>query len=151
MQTFQRLADPTRMPNLLQRAFLAKVALFWILAVVVGSLLPQPAKSVLGTSPRNGQEMTARIAWTHRAVHFAAFGSTALFLLLVARSTRQRQAAILTTVALGAGIEMLQHAIYRSEFESCDVRDDALAACLVYLLWFVVRRWPAQRRNALKT
>jgi hypothetical protein len=130
--------------NLLKRSFFVKLAPLWILALVVGSLLPQDAKIALGTEPREGQRVTSQIAWTHRLVHYGAFGSTALLLMVIARNARQRQAALLATIALGVGIEALQHVIYGSDFEAIDARDDVFAACVVYLICYLVRRCTAK-------
>lgn len=125
---------------MLKRALIVKLVPLWIAALVIGSLLPQQAKVALGISTQLGQQVTRRMVWTHRFVHYAAFGSTALLLIAVARKGRQRQAAILAVVVLAVGIEALQHFIYRNDFETSDVRIDLFAACAAYLIWHVVRR-----------
>jgi hypothetical protein len=124
----------------LSKLLFIKLAPFWILALIIGSLLPHAAKVAMGTSPPPGQPITMQIAWTHRLVHYAAFGSTALLLFVIARNARERQAALLATIALGVGIETLQHVIYKSSFETLDACDDAFAACAVSVTRSLVRR-----------
>jgi len=126
-------------PFFLKRSFLVGAVAFWIAALVIGSLLPQQAKVALGISTPEGQEFTRRTVWTHRLVHYAAFGSTALLLIAITREGRQRQAALLAVIALAVGIEALQHFIYRNDFETDDARIDAFAACAAYVIWHVVR------------
>ncbi len=127
-----------------------KIAPLWILIVITGSLLPQKAKVAMGTSPAAGKPVTVQIARTHRLVHYSAFGSTALLLIAIALSARQRRAALLGTIALGVGIEALQHVIYRSDFETIDARDDMIAACIGYLIWYVASRGFNQELNKLQ-
>jgi len=76
----------------------------------------------------------ARIAWTHSLVHYAAFGSTVLILMISVRCNWQRHAALLATIALGVGLEKLQQLFYGSDFEMNDVRADIFAACGVCLM-----------------
>ena len=89
----------------------------------------------------------APIAWTHSLVHYVAFGSTVLLLMVSARRNWERHAALLATIALGIGIEKLQQFFYGSDFEMNDVRDDVFAACSVYLFWHSVRFWSNWRRR----
>jgi hypothetical protein len=96
----------------------------------------------MGTSTPEGNSIVARVAWTHRLVHYAAFGSTVLILMISARRNWQRHAALLATIALGIGIEKLQQLFYGSDFELNDVRDDMFAAGSVYLIWHIFRAWP---------
>lgn len=105
-----------------------------MLVLIAGSLMPHSFKVALGTSGVSRATRNARIIRTHRLVHYSTFGFTAWLLLLVARNNRQRCAALITTITLGLGVEVLQHLIYRSDFEFNDVRDDALAACAVCLI-----------------
>ena len=144
---FRRLADTITVSYFLNRSFFVKLAPVWVLVLVAGSLLPQEAKVALGTCPRPGQPVTMRIAWTHRLAHYGSFGSTALLLILIARSAGQRRAALASTGALGVGIEVLQHVIYKSAFEPIDARDDVFAACAVYLIVFALRHSTAGERN----
>jgi VanZ family protein len=131
--------------NMLKQSVFVKVACFWILALVIGSFLPQQAKVALGTSTASGQAVVARVAWTHGIVHYAAFGSTTLLLIVIARKPWQRHTAFLATIVLGVGIELLQHFLYGSDIELTDVRDDAFAACAAYLIWRLLQLWPAKR------
>jgi hypothetical protein len=124
---------------MLKQSVFVKAAFFWVVALVAGSLLPQQVKVALGTSTPEGHAIVARVLRTHCAVHYAAFGSTALLLMAIARNSWQRHIALLTTIALGAGTELGQHFLYGSDIEMTDIRDDAFAACAVYLIWHVVR------------
>lgn len=124
---------------MLKRSLFVSAVPLWIAALVIGSLLPQQAKVALGISTPEGQAVTLRMVWIHRLVHYAAFGSTALLLIAIARKGPRRQAALLAVVVLAVGIEALQHFIYRNGFEADDVRIDVFAACAAYLIWHVVR------------
>lgn len=133
---------------MLKRAFIVNAVPLWIAALVVGSLLPQQAKVALGISTPEGQAVTRRMVWTHRLVHYAAFGSTALLLIAIARKGREREAALLAVIALAVGIEALQHFIYRNDFETDDARIDVFAACAAYLIWHVL---PQARQGLAKS
>lgn len=95
--------------NLRRQTAFVTPACFWILALLTGSLLPQSAKIALGTSTPDGQAVVARFVWIRGLLPYAAFGSTALLLLAISRKSWQRRTALLMTVALGAGIEFIQH------------------------------------------
>jgi hypothetical protein len=127
------------------RTHLIRIAPLWVLCLIAGSVLPGPAKAVLGTSAHlvmvNGDPQQATIQFRHRVYHFFSFGSTAFLLLLIARTRTQRLCVCLATIALGLAIEYAQHWISQAPVEWWDVRDDAYAVFAVWLLG----QWPALR------
>ena len=105
----------------MKRAFLARIAPFWVAGLVVASLQPWRAG-------------VRHDGAAHDALHFLAFLSTALLLALIARTPRQRIYAPLAVVALGVAIEWAQHLLYRGPFEWRDLASDACAALFACLL-----------------
>jgi hypothetical protein len=109
---------------------LIRIASVWVLCLVATSLQPW-------------RPHAAHVADLHRLFHLLAFGVTALLLLLIARTARQRLYAVLAVVGLGIAIECAQHILFGSPLEWWDMRDNALAAAMA---WLVVQ-WPAFRRT----
>jgi hypothetical protein len=91
-------------------------------------MLPEWAKQDLGTNIGAGQVFSF-----HRLVHLAAFGCTSLLLIALARTRKQRIAALALVIATGFGIEFLEDYIYHCGLEVWDVRDDTVAALLGYM------------------
>jgi hypothetical protein len=91
----------------------------------VGSLFPSPAKQLLGTE---------RNFAIHLLFHFIAFGTLTWLISLLARTERARLVGLLLALVLGVVIEWLEHAWYLAPFEISDVRDDALAALVGFLI-----------------
>jgi hypothetical protein len=116
------------------RTLLARVAPIWVLALVIGSVLPDAAKIAIGTH------------YWHRLYHLLSFGSTAYLLTLIARTTRERLYALLFVIALGAAIEFSQHAIFGNSIEWWDIRDDTLGV----LLAAVLSQWSALRQKLVR-
>lgn len=120
-----------RIHSWLNRALLARIAPYWVAALVVASLQPwRPGV------PHGGV--------VHALLHFLAFFSTALLLLLAARTPRHRIYAPLIVVVLGAVLECAQHWLYRGAFEWNDLANDAGAALLAATL-----AWPRPLREIL--
>ncbi len=107
-----------------------------LLMVIVGSVLPYPAKYAMGMN----------VTLKHRLWHAAAYGSTAWLLTLVARNPKERAAALLGMVALGALLEYMQHRVYRCPYEWWDVRDDTFGIAAAALL----DRWQGLRRRIVR-
>ena len=123
------------MVNSMSRAHLLRIAPLWVLALIVGSLLPDGAKTAIGTHME------------HRLYHMLSFGSTAyLVFTLLARDARERIYALVFVVALGFGIEYLQHCIFHNVYEWWDVRDDGIGV----LAAAVLTQWPALRQKLVR-
>jgi len=101
---------------------LLRIAPWWIVALLVGSLMPLDAKQAIGT-----------VGGLHRGYHFLSFGSTALLLQLTQPTRRGRMAVCALVIALGASLEILQHVIYGNVLEWWDIRDDAFGVIAAYL------------------
>jgi len=128
--------------RVIPRAYLVRIAPWWVLCVIIGSFLPGPSKDALGTT--NPPEATAqgRVVATHRLAHFLTFGSTALLLVVIAETASQQLGAGLGVAALGFIIECTQYAVIGlTGIEWWDVRDDALAAIgtLLVAQWLNLR------------
>ena len=104
---------------------------FWVAALVVASL--QPWRPYVR---HNGP--------VHGVLHFLAFFSTALLLLLAARTPRRRVYAPLAVFALGAALELTQRLLYRNAFEWSDLAIDLGAA-----LFAAALAWPRPLRETL--
>jgi hypothetical protein len=116
------------------RRYLVHIAPFWVLALILGSLLPGPAKHVLGISTRYSLARGGQIRWQHHLAHFLSFGSTTGLLLLIARTRSQDGIVLLGMLILGLSLEYTQHVLYETEgMEWWDVRDDSYADVVVYL------------------
>lgn len=105
-----------------------RIALAWILLVIVGSLQPN----------RPG-----RVQAIHRELHWAIFAVAASLLLLLARTRLQAIRRAVSALLLGVALEYLQHWIYHKATEWRDVGDDALAilaALAVYWLALKLNR-----------
>jgi hypothetical protein len=121
------------------KPFLRRLAPFWVLCLVIGSLLPSDTKVLMGTHPgvRRGPNQLRVTSPEHKIFHLVAFGSTALLFLRISTDKRQERLWLFAVVALGAALEIAQHLIGGNEFEWWDVRDDTygvLAAFLAYKL-----------------
>jgi hypothetical protein len=105
------------------RSLLVRIAPFWILVLIIGSLSPR-TKDALGTSAQS----------RHRICHFLSFGSTALLLVLVGTTAPKRAAAALSVIGLGVLLEFWQHSIGGFRIEWWDIRDDTYAAIAAWLI-----------------
>jgi hypothetical protein len=116
----------------MSRQRLTIVAEPMLLLLIVGSVLPYGAKAALGE----------QMPFKHRIYHALTYGSTAWLLTLIARNPRERVAAILGMIALGAALEYMQHCIYLCPYEWWDVRDDSFGVVAAALLdqWSALRR-----------
>jgi hypothetical protein len=101
------------------RAILRRVAIVWIVCLIVLSL--QPLR-VPDTRVRN---------YKHQIEHVLAFGSTAMLLLVLARNRREVVSAVGGVVLLGIAIEISQYLIYSLPMlEWWDIREDTIGAAL---------------------
>jgi hypothetical protein len=116
------------------RRFLVRIAPFWLLGLIVGSLLPGNAKTRMAPWARYSHLNRGRISLKHRLAHFASFGSTTLLLLLITRKPGQGWAVLLATVGLGFCIEYAQHIVYGTRIEWWDIRDDCYGNVAAYIL-----------------
>ena len=117
----------------LQRRLLVRIAPFWLLVLIIGSLLPGNVKSSIGTSTRYSEAIRGSVSMTHRLTHFGSFGSTALLLLLITRRRGQQAAVLVGTLALSFSIEYAQHLLYEQGIEWWDIRDDFYADVTAYI------------------
>jgi hypothetical protein len=125
------------------RAFLVRIAPWWVACLIIGSFLPGAIKDALGTTNPLSEMAHGRAVLAHRLVHFTSFGSTALILMLIAETRAQQLAAGLGVAILGLMLECSQFSLLSLKYmEWWDVRDDALAACgsLVLIQWAGFRR-----------
>ncbi|MFL6448259.1 MAG: hypothetical protein ACJ746_11295 [Bryobacteraceae bacterium] len=120
---------------MIPRAYLVRIAPWWVLCVIIGSFLPGSSKEALGTANSPAAIAQGHVATKHRLAHFVTFGSTALLVVVIAETASEQLAAGLAVAALGLLIECTQYAVTGvSEMEWWDVRDDALAAIGTLLL-----------------
>jgi hypothetical protein len=117
------------------RPFLKRLAPFWVLCLVIGSLLPSDTKVLLGTHPgvRRGPHKLRVTSPQHKIFHLVTFGSTALLFLRISTDKRQELLWMFAVVALGGMLEIAQHLIGGNEFEWWDVRDDTYGVLAVFL------------------
>ncbi len=108
------------------RGVLVRIAPLWVVGVVLISLQ--------GYRPKAAQTPVL-----HRGFHFLAFGATALLMLFIAQTPRQRLLAAFGVMGLGIAIETAQHCIFGTPLEWWDVRDNALAVAVVWLMVRAVR------------
>ncbi len=104
------------------RFALRGVAWFWLAFLIVASL--QPIRPVIVKS-------------NHRPLHYVAFAGAAFLLLSLSRTRRREILGALAIFLLCCALELLQHVIYRTNFEWSDLVDDGiaiLAACVLYRL-----------------
>jgi hypothetical protein len=109
---------------MLMRAALRRIAIVWVLCLVIFSLQPNRAPGTRGR------------AVPHQSEHVVVFGATAVLLITLARNRREEWIAAGGVVALGLAIELAQWSIYRMPegFEWWDVREDSLGMLLGLLL-----------------
>ena len=116
------------------RRYLVHIAPFWVLALILGSLLPGHTKHLLGVSTPYSAARHGRVHWQHRLAHFLSFGSTTGLLLLLTRTRSQDVLVLLGMLLLGLSLEYVQHVLFETEgLEWWDVRDDSYAEVVVYL------------------
>ena len=110
----------------------------WIAAVVVGSLLPGPAKATFGATPH---AVNRRVNYKHRALHVLTFGSTYFLVSLLALDAWDEIAAAGEVLALAGLIELAQDILYAhgKTFEWWDVRDDAIGILIAFLAVRIIR------------
>ena len=134
---------------MIPRAFLVRLAPWWVLMVIIGSFLPGKSKEAIGTTNSPGAAAQGRAVLKHRFAHFVAFGSTALLLVVIGETATQQFWAGLGVAALGFILECSQYALLGlSSIEWWDVRDDAIAAIGTLLLaqWLNLRDIIVDRR-----
>ena len=127
---------------MISRAFLVRIAPWWVLCVIIGSFLPASSKHALGTGNTPEAAAQGHAVPAHRLAHFLTFGSTTLLLVVIAETTSQQLGAGLVVAASGFLIECTQYAVLGlTEMEWWDVRDDAAAAIAALLLaqWLNLR------------
>ena len=126
-------ADIPRYKRILPRRILRAIAPVWVLCLIGGSLLPGSVKEELGTiSHEQILHQTRRVTLKHRVVHFLAFGSTCLLLMLIAKDPLGEVLGAGFVVLLGCAIETAQYFIYPIPFEWWDVLDDLYATAAMF-------------------
>jgi uncharacterized membrane protein YgdD (TMEM256/DUF423 family) len=120
---------------MIPRRFLARIAPWWVLLVLIGSFLPGPGKKALGTLNSVKSHKGGDASSNHRFAHFLVFGSTALLFLMLAETRGQQIRAAVGVALFGLVIECGQYEILRlDQLEWWDIRDDALASAVALLL-----------------
>lgn len=116
---------------MLTRAVLRRVAIVWVICLVILSLQPVRPAGTRGRVPK------------HQIEHVVAFGATAILLMALARRRKQEWIAAAGVVGLATAIEFCQLMIYRMPvgFEWWDVREDSIGIGLALGLirWTRVR------------
>jgi hypothetical protein len=130
-----------RLKKSLPVSVLRRIAPLWVACLIVGSLLPGEAKTVIGCS-RLSQQHLHRLyiptgEWKHRAFHIIGFGATALLFLIIARTGAAELVSIVGVLVLGAAIEFAQVLVYANRLETEDIRDDAYGVVAVYGIWLL--------------
>ena len=134
-------AHVPRYKRILPRGILRAIASVWVACLIVGSLLPGSVKEELGTTSHEQiLHQTRRVTEKHRVVHFLAFGSTCLLLMLMANTALGEMLWTALVVLLGCLIETAQYLIYPIPFEWWDVLDDFYAAVAMFAAVQVVNR-----------
>ena len=118
------------------------LARLWLILIVVGSLLPGPAKVQLGTMPAKPAHGGSRVTMQHRLMHGLAFGSAWLLVSFLTVSNREALLAAGEVLAVGFLIELAQDIVYShgKTFEWWDIRDDALGIGAVFAT-VLLARW----------
>jgi VanZ family protein len=108
---------------MLMRAALRRIAIIWVICLVIFSLQPNRAPGTRGR------------AIPHQSEHVVIFGATAVLLMTLARNRREEWIAAACVVGLAVAIEFAQWGIYRMPgFEWWDVREDSLGILLGLVL-----------------
>lgn len=132
--------------QVIPRRVLIVIAALLVMATLVGSFLPGPAKIRLGTEPY--EPAVHRVGMAHRVYHLASFGSIAMALLLLAAGTREETTYALAVLGLGCLIETTQHLTGMSEvFEWWDVLDDFYAVAAVFAVVQIANRLAPLRKD----
>jgi len=98
----------------------------WLALLIAGSL--QPARP-------------GGFHFIHREIHWLAFAGASLLLFLLSRTRTQETLRAIAILLLGFCLEFAQHLIYRNPVEWRDVRDDALAILLAFVLYRLTGSW----------
>ena len=133
-------APESRIKQIVPRRLLRRIAAVWIVCLIVGSLLPGSAKVRLGTTYHSSTHHSRIVGMKHRVIHFLAFGSTALMLMLLAPSRRHEMRAGVGVMLLGCALEVTQFMIYSINFEWWDVRDDCYGIAGAFITFQIAKR-----------
>lgn len=109
---------------MLTRAALQRVAVVWVVALVIFSLQPGRPQGTRG-----------RGVPLHQIEHVLIFGATGVLIVALGRSRNEELQAAAFVVCLAAGIEAAQLSIYRMPvgFEWWDVREDSIGAAAGFI------------------
>ena len=102
-----------------RRGRLAIVSCLWLLLLVTGSLLPLRVKTMLGT-----------VGSAHEVIHAAAFGGTAMILMLWGNNKFQEASYAAIAIAVGVILEIAQQQITGDVLEVTDIATDLLGVLL---------------------
>ena len=130
----------SRIKQIIPRRLLRRIAAVWIVCLIIGSLLPGSAKVRLGTTYHSSMHHSRMVGMRHRVIHFVAFGSTALMLMLLAPSRRNEIGASVRVMLLGCALEVTQFIIYSINFEWWDVRDDCYGIAGAFVSLQIAKR-----------
>src|SRR5450432_231467 len=84
------------------------IARLWIIAIVIGSLLPGHSKESLGASTHKAVQNAGYVKIKHRVIHAFAFGTSCFLVSLLARNRREEFQAAGEALALGFLVELAQ-------------------------------------------
>ena len=104
------------------------LTIFWITAIIFGSLSPVEVKRAIGTETEsNSRVMQTRVAKFHLLMHAFTFGVGGLLLAAVSLTPRRRMMNCLALFVLGWALELLQYYVFGSEvLETGDICADGV-------------------------
>ena len=128
------------------------IARLWIIAIVIGSLLPGPSKERLGASTHKAVQNAGYVKIKHRVIHAFAFGTSCFLVSLLARNRREEFQAAGEALALGFFVELAQDIVYAHGrvLEWWDIRDDAIGITVAFLAIQLIHRIHAHRFRVVK-
>jgi hypothetical protein len=124
----------------------------WIIAIVVGSLLPGPSKERLGASTHKPVQNAEYVKIKHRVIHAFAFGTSCFLVSLLACNRREEFQAAGETMAVGFLVELAQDMVYAHGrvLEWWDVRDHDIGITVVFLAIQLIHRIQGHRFRVVK-
>ena len=103
------------------------LTIFWITAIIVGSLSPVEVKRAIGTETEsNSRVVQTRVEKFHLLMHAFTFGVGGLLLAAVSLTPRRRMMNCLALFVLGCALELLQYYVGSEVLETGDICADGV-------------------------